>query len=294
MRCGVHADSYRTVRSMTFVLATGTVIDTAAPDAEAALRRGRARARAGPARDPRRAARRRASWRARRAQVRDQEHDRLPAVRVPRRRHAARDLPAAGRRLGGHARVHRRGGLRHGRARPRTRRSRCAFFEDIDAAVDAVPDARRRGRQRDRADGRADADRGRLEHAGHARALEGAAADVGGAARRVPRPKAPQELDAPRARRRSRSSPRASCSTPTALHARARARSRCSGTCARACRACSRRSARPGVHADHRGRLRAAGARRRGRQGPAGAARRARLPAGRRRATPRPATCTSC
>jgi D-lactate dehydrogenase len=34
MRCGVHADSYRTVTSMTFVLASGTVIDTSAPGAE--------------------------------------------------------------------------------------------------------------------------------------------------------------------------------------------------------------------------------------------------------------------
>jgi len=33
MRCGVHADSYRTVRALTFVLADGTVIDTAAPGA---------------------------------------------------------------------------------------------------------------------------------------------------------------------------------------------------------------------------------------------------------------------
>jgi len=33
MRCGIVADSYSTVRSMTFVLASGTVIDTAAPDA---------------------------------------------------------------------------------------------------------------------------------------------------------------------------------------------------------------------------------------------------------------------
>jgi D-lactate dehydrogenase len=33
MRCGVVADSYRTVRSMTFVLPNGVVIDTAAPDA---------------------------------------------------------------------------------------------------------------------------------------------------------------------------------------------------------------------------------------------------------------------
>ncbi len=34
MRCGVVADSYRTVRSMTFVLPNGAVIDTAAEDAE--------------------------------------------------------------------------------------------------------------------------------------------------------------------------------------------------------------------------------------------------------------------
>lgn len=34
MRCGVVADSYRTVRSMTFVLPSGVVIDTAAPSAE--------------------------------------------------------------------------------------------------------------------------------------------------------------------------------------------------------------------------------------------------------------------
>jgi D-lactate dehydrogenase len=33
MRCGVHADSYRTVRSLTFVLANGAVIDTATPGA---------------------------------------------------------------------------------------------------------------------------------------------------------------------------------------------------------------------------------------------------------------------
>jgi D-lactate dehydrogenase len=35
MRCGVVADSYRTVRSMTLVLANGEVIDTAAPEAQA-------------------------------------------------------------------------------------------------------------------------------------------------------------------------------------------------------------------------------------------------------------------
>ena len=35
MRCGVTHDSYRTVRSLTFALPSGTVIDTAHPDAEA-------------------------------------------------------------------------------------------------------------------------------------------------------------------------------------------------------------------------------------------------------------------
>ncbi|HEY3020583.1 MAG TPA: FAD-binding and (Fe-S)-binding domain-containing protein [Solirubrobacteraceae bacterium] len=34
MRCGVVHDSYQTVRSLTFVLPSGTVVDTAAPDAE--------------------------------------------------------------------------------------------------------------------------------------------------------------------------------------------------------------------------------------------------------------------
>jgi D-lactate dehydrogenase len=34
MRCGVHADSYQTVRSMTLVLADGAIVDTAASDAE--------------------------------------------------------------------------------------------------------------------------------------------------------------------------------------------------------------------------------------------------------------------
>src|SRR5204863_9851006 len=33
MRCGVRHDTYRTLRSLTFVLPSGTTIDTAAPDA---------------------------------------------------------------------------------------------------------------------------------------------------------------------------------------------------------------------------------------------------------------------
>ena len=46
MRCGVHADSYRTLRSLTFVLANGAVIDTAEADAEERFAAGGARARA--------------------------------------------------------------------------------------------------------------------------------------------------------------------------------------------------------------------------------------------------------
>jgi D-lactate dehydrogenase len=34
MRCGVQWDSYSTVESLTLVLASGAVIDTAAPDAD--------------------------------------------------------------------------------------------------------------------------------------------------------------------------------------------------------------------------------------------------------------------
>ena len=91
-----------------------------------ALRGGRARAGARARGDPRRDPRRRRAERAHPAQVRDQEHDRLPAVRVPRRRRAGRDLPPPAGRLGGHARVHRRGGARHRAARPPRDDRRCS------------------------------------------------------------------------------------------------------------------------------------------------------------------------
>ena len=51
-----------------------------------------------------------------------------------------------------------------------------AFFKDLDAAAEAVGAAGGRRRHRDRADGGADADRGRVQHARHARALEDASA----------------------------------------------------------------------------------------------------------------------
>jgi D-lactate dehydrogenase len=47
MSCGVHANTYRTLESAVLVLPSGTVIDTASPDADAALRRLEPRIHAG-------------------------------------------------------------------------------------------------------------------------------------------------------------------------------------------------------------------------------------------------------
>ena len=117
MRCGVVADSYRTVSAMTLVLANGAVIDTAAPDAEERFAAAAPELAAGLERDSRPDPRRRRPGAAHRAQVRDQEHHGLPAVRLPGRRHAAGDLPPARRRLRGDAGLRGRGGVRHRAAR---------------------------------------------------------------------------------------------------------------------------------------------------------------------------------
>ena len=84
----------------------------AAPGAAAGVCRARARACAGAGADPGRDPRRLGAGRADQAEVRDQEHDRLPAGGVPRRRRAAGDLQAAAGRVGGDARVRVRGGVR--------------------------------------------------------------------------------------------------------------------------------------------------------------------------------------
>ena len=140
MRCGTTSDSYSTVRALTFVLASGTAIDTAAPGRRRALRRGRARARRRPGGDPRRDPRRRRARRADPPQVRDQEHDRLPALRVPRRRRAAGDLPPPAGRLRGHARASSpRRSSRPCRCRRRTTTA-WIHFPDIDAAIAPVRD----------------------------------------------------------------------------------------------------------------------------------------------------------
>ena len=112
MRCGTTADSYSTVRSLTFTLPTGETIDTASPEAGERFRAAAPELDAGLAaiRDELRADAELA--RAGPQQVRDQEHDRLPPLRLPRRRRAGRDLPAPADRLRGDARVRLRGGLR--------------------------------------------------------------------------------------------------------------------------------------------------------------------------------------
>ena len=186
MRCGSIRDSYSTVTELTFALPSGTVIDTGSPDAAERFARGRARAGRGPRADPRRDPLRRRPARADPPQVRDQEHDGLPALRVPRRRRAGRDLPPPPGRQRGHARLHRRGGLRDGSA---------AAGDDAGLGplrVDRRGDraGRRPGRRRrdgGRADGGAGADGRRQLDSRHARVLEGAAARVGGAAGRVRR-----------------------------------------------------------------------------------------------------------
>ena len=151
-----------------------------------ALRRRGARAGRGPGRDPRRDPRRRRAERAHPPQVRDQEHDRLPALRLPRRRRAAGDLPPPPGRLRGHARLRRRGGLRD-RAAAGPHDHRLDPLPRHRRGDRAGPRPGRQRRHRGRADGRPGPDHRRLEHGRRARGVEGAAARVGGAAGRVRR-----------------------------------------------------------------------------------------------------------
>ena len=122
MRCGIDQGLLLDGALADLRPASGTTIDTAAPDAAERFAAAEPELAAGPGRDPRRDPRRRRAERAHPPQVRDQEHDRLPALRLPRRRRAAGDLPPAAGRLRGDARLRRRGGLRDraaaGRARP--------------------------------------------------------------------------------------------------------------------------------------------------------------------------------
>ena len=113
MCCGVAQNAYHTLDSLTFVLPSGTTIDTAQPDAEArfleqepALAQGLLALKAGNRGRP-------GPGRAHPLQVPDQEHHRLFAERLPGLRDAAGDLPQPPGGLGGHAGLHRRSGAAH-------------------------------------------------------------------------------------------------------------------------------------------------------------------------------------
>ena len=178
----------------------GLLLDRALPEARAPLGdddrhgragsrgplcAGRARTGEGPHRDSRRDPGRHGAQRANPPQVPDQEHDGLPAVRLPRRRYAARDLPPPRRRVRGDARLRRGGGLRHGAPPP-------AHHDHLGPLRRHPQDGRARsrpgGRGRDGGgdDGGAGPDRGELLDPGHARVLARAAARVRRPPGRVP------------------------------------------------------------------------------------------------------------
>ncbi len=240
MRCGVHADSYRTVRSLRFLLADGTEIDTAAAGAEERFAAAAPELARGLAeiRDELRADAELAARVARKFEIKNTTGYRLCAFLD-----ADEPLEIFRRLLIGSEGTLGFIGEAVFDTVPLGRHTSLSlsFFESIDAAVASVPELVAAGAIGDGADGRADADRGRVEHARHARALEGAAPRLGRAARRVPRRSRGRARRA-RAARRSRSSApaRRSRSRPSRASA---GRSRCCGTSARACRACSRRCA---------------------------------------------------
>ncbi len=270
---------------MTFVLADGTVIDTAAPG------RGARPSPRPPPSSPRGCCRSATSCcaddelrGARRRQVRDQEHDRLPPVRVPRRRRPRwRSSGGCVDRLGGNARVPRRGRVRDAsRCSPARRSSLAATSRTSTRPSEVVPALVAAGASATELMVAPTLIAAAWNMPGTPEAWKELPARVRRAAGRVPRrPRATSSTN-PR-RRRCDPGRRARLLEAAPLHPRAGARSACCGTSARGCRACLAAMRAAGRAADHRGRVRAPRARRRGGQGPAGAARPPRLPAGRRR-----------
>ena len=244
MRCGVVHDAYSTLRSLSFVLPSGTAIDTAAPGAERALRRSRARAGRWPGGDPRGDPRRPRAERADPAQVRDQEHDRLPPLRLPRRRDAAGDLPPPAGRLRGHPRLRLGGGLRDDPPAGRRPPPPGSTSTGSTSATEPGPRAGRRRGQRGRADGRSRPDR-RQPLDPPAPRSTGASCPPTSAALLVEfRSEDAADLDGLVAGRGG--GPRPARDDPARSSSRATPRrSRCTGACARACSAWSAPSARP-------------------------------------------------
>ena len=282
MRCGVVADSYRTVSALTFVLANGAVIDTADADAEEQFAAAAPELAAGLARirDRIRADAELAERVARKFQIKNTTGYRLCAF-------LDADTPLEiFRRLV----VGSEGTLAFVAEAvfdtvPLGRHTTLALvgFEDLDAAAGAVGELVDAGATATELMVAPTLIAAAYNMPGTPEAWKELPADLGGAADRVPR------RDARGARRRWRRPPERSCASaavtarstrrPGRSPARPR-RSRCSGACARACRACWPRCARPAITMIIEDVCVPAGARRRGGQGPAGAAGQARLPPG--------------
>ena len=240
MRCGVVADSYRTVRSLKLVLANGAVIDTAEASAEEQFAAAAPELARGlvEIRDELRADRELAERVARKFEIKNTTGYRLCAfldadtpLEIFRRLVIGSEGTLAFIAeavfetvpFGSHATI------------------ALVFFDDIDAAANAVGALVSCRRERDRADGRPDADRRRRNMPGTPERWKKLPPDGGRAARRVPRRRGRR---ARRARARGRSSSSRPASSSTRRGSRAIAmRSRCCGTCARGCRDCWRRSA---------------------------------------------------
>ena len=248
MRCGVIADSYRTVSAMTLVLANGSVINTADADAEAQFAAAAPELAAGLARirDRIRSDDVLAERIARKFQIKNTTGYRLCAF-------LDADTPLEiFRRLV----VGSEGTLAFVAEAvfdtvPLGRHTTLALvgFEDLDAAAAAVGELVDVRRDRHGADGGTDADCCRLEHARDPGGVEGDPTDLRGAAHRIPR-RDPRGARARWRRPRTRSSASAvvtarSTRPPRPSSPGRRRTSRCSGACARACRACSPPCARP-------------------------------------------------
>ena len=185
MRCGVDWDPYSTVESMTLVLASGTVIDTAAADAEERflaaepeLARGLLELRAQLLADEQLAARVRRKY-----EIKNVTGYRLCAF-------LDADTPLEiFRRLSSAPRARSRSSPRLSCARVPSPPdvARVAALRGIDAAAGGRARARRGRGAGDRADRRTGADRRRLEHARHTGALERAPVRLGRADRRARR-----------------------------------------------------------------------------------------------------------
>ena len=139
MCCGVSLNSYHTLESITVMLADGTVVDTARPEADHELRRARPDLHRGAARAPRRGAGGPRAGGAHPPALLAQEHHRLQHQRVPRPRAAGGHPRPPGHRLRRHARLHRQRGAAHRAGAPRPGHRLLYFAELADAGAAVAP-----------------------------------------------------------------------------------------------------------------------------------------------------------